>query len=219
MIKNIQLNILPDIKINIDKLSMINIITGEFINRKISGYTIFRHMLFAIKKEREERIEISSDEIKEAFYLLDDFAIKETRVIKLLKHIGEIIVEDIRHIFQLDCDTERIVEIFLNIVAMKNNILFINEIESHFYYAMYGDIWDMIINLAYKYNCQIIATTHSWEFVRSLIYLTNEKKKDFSLIRFADAKKIGKIGIISTRLNYEDTEDLIKHNIEIRGWY
>ena len=55
--------------------------------------------------------------------------------------------------------------IVLSIMAHPNSLFLIDEIETGIHYSAYIDFWKTISLAARKYNCQIIATTHSYECI------------------------------------------------------
>lgn len=59
--------------------------------------------------------------------------------------------------------------ILLAIIANPNSIILIDEIETGFHYSKYPKLWEVIANPARDYNCQIIATTHSYECIDGAI--------------------------------------------------
>ena len=61
--------------------------------------------------------------------------------------------------------TIRLLFIMLAIVANRNSIILIDEIETGFHYSMYSNLWESIATVAEKSDSQIIATTHSYECI------------------------------------------------------
>ena len=59
--------------------------------------------------------------------------------------------------------------IILAIIENPNSIILIDEIESGFHYSMYPKLWRAIVSAAQENNCQIIATTHSYECIDGAI--------------------------------------------------
>ena len=55
--------------------------------------------------------------------------------------------------------------IVLSIAVNPNSIVLIDEIETGFHYSMYHQLWKTIAQTACENNCQIIATTHSYECI------------------------------------------------------
>lgn len=55
--------------------------------------------------------------------------------------------------------------IVLAIIANPDSVILIDEIETGFHYSMYAKLWEVISSAAQKNNCQIIATTHSYECI------------------------------------------------------
>ncbi len=59
--------------------------------------------------------------------------------------------------------------IVLSIIANPNSVILIDEIETGFHFSMYAKLWEIISIVAQKNNCQIIATTHSYECINGAI--------------------------------------------------
>jgi len=55
--------------------------------------------------------------------------------------------------------------IVLSIAINPHSIVLIDEIETGFHHSMYSQLWNTIAQAAYDNNCQIIATTHSYECI------------------------------------------------------
>ena len=59
--------------------------------------------------------------------------------------------------------------IILAILVNPNSVILIDEIETGFHYSTYIQLWEAITVAAKENNCQIIATTHSYECIVSAI--------------------------------------------------
>lgn len=59
----------------------------------------------------------------------------------------------------------KLLNICLAIMECKDGLLLIDEIETGFHYSMYGKLWRIIDETSQKSNCQIIASTHSYEMI------------------------------------------------------
>ena len=55
--------------------------------------------------------------------------------------------------------------IILSIMTNPNSLFLIDEIETGIHYSVYPDLWKVIAVAVQKYNCQVIATTHSYECI------------------------------------------------------
>lgn len=55
--------------------------------------------------------------------------------------------------------------IILSIMANPNSLILIDEIETGIHYSAYLNLWKVIAATTLKYNCQVIATTHSYECI------------------------------------------------------
>ena len=78
----------------------------------------------------------------------------------------------------------RLLSIILSIANSENGIVFIDEIENGLHYSVLENVWTSLSKASEKFNCQIIATTHSHEF---LTYVSKSNAEnlitDFSYIR------------------------------------
>ncbi len=84
----------------------------------------------------------------------------------------------------------RLLFIMLSIIENPNSIILIDEIENGFHYSMYPTIWEAIANAAQKSNCQVIATTHSYECISGAIEGIEkaDMKDNFCFFRLAQEK-------------------------------
>ena len=79
----------------------------------------------------------------------------------------------------------------LSIMENPNSIILIDEIENGFHYSMFPMIWEAIAHTAQKSNCQVIATTHSYECVTGAVEGIEkaDMKDQFCFFRLAQEKK------------------------------
>lgn len=63
----------------------------------------------------------------------------------------------------------RLLYILLVIMSHPNAVILIDEIETGFHYSMLQTLWKLIAEAARDNNCQIIATTHSYECIVNAI--------------------------------------------------
>lgn len=66
----------------------------------------------------------------------------------------------------LGAGMNQLMQIVLAILAHKNSILLIDEIENGFHYSIFPVLWKIIAKLAKETNCQVFATTHSYECIQ-----------------------------------------------------
>ena len=63
----------------------------------------------------------------------------------------------------------RLLIIMLSIMENPNSIILIDEIENGLHYSMFPVLWESIAHAAQESNCQVIATTHSYECVTGAV--------------------------------------------------
>lgn len=108
---------------------------------------------------------------------------------------------------------KRYFSIIIGIIGAQGGLLLIDEIENGIYFEIIKDLWEYIFELATRYDCQIIATTHSWEFASYVREIKNEHKQEFSFINFSKLKD-GRLA--SATYDYDGFEYAIENNSEIR---
>ena len=109
---------------------------------------------------------------------------------------------------------------FLNILLAlylnKNDILYLDEIESGIHYSNYDKLWEIILTISKEQNVQVFATTHSKECIES--YARVAKKLEDEEIKFIE---LGKDKENKIRAIVRDADrfyrDLEVGN-EVRGW-
>ncbi len=62
---------------------------------------------------------------------------------------------------------DRYLSLVLSILTAENGIVLIDEIENGFYHSICPNIWKNLAKLAREHNVQIVATTHSYECIKS----------------------------------------------------
>lgn len=77
----------------------------------------------------------------------------------------------------------RILSILLAVYTSPNGIVLIDEIENGFHYSTLPDIWKTLRKASQDCNCQILATTHSMESIRTASEVFKNSQKEFSFIR------------------------------------
>jgi AAA15 family ATPase/GTPase len=86
--------------------------------------------------------------------------------------------------------TAKLLSIILAIATNENGMVLIDEIENGWHYSLLSNILKAIHKIAKKYNCQIIATTHSYEITNALIKgLSPEYLSDVTYIRLDKEKE------------------------------
>ncbi len=107
----------------------------------------------------------------------------------------------------------RLISIILAISNCENGCVFIDEIENGIHYSVFPKIWNGIIRAAEEYNCQVFATTHSYECLESAVNGIETGSQDhFRYIRLdRDNNKI-----ISNTYSFAALSTSIAHEWEVR---
>ncbi|MFI5089555.1 MAG: ATP/GTP-binding protein [Terriglobales bacterium] len=86
---------------------------------------------------------------------------------------------------------EKFIDIIVSIVTNRGGVILIDEIESGFYYKNTPGLLKSIVTLCDKYDVQLFASTHSYEFLQMLsscMLSAQRGAKDFCLIRLEKEK-------------------------------
>ena len=86
----------------------------------------------------------------------------------------------------------RVVEILMSLYTSKTNVILIDEIESGIHYSKIKSFWKDIITICKANNIQLFTTTHSKEFIDTLVEVSKESNFDsISLINlYKDEQEI-----------------------------
>ena len=79
----------------------------------------------------------------------------------------------------------KLLSIILAIATTDNWTILIDEIDAGFHHSVLPKVWEGIFETAKDFNCQIIATTHSYECLQSAYHGASkaQAEEDFSYIR------------------------------------
>lgn len=106
-----------------------------------------------------------------------------------------------------------LLSIILAMSRSADGILLIDEIENGLYYATTSSIWRGIYEAAEFFNCQIIASTHSYECLKAAFKaIHSDKKEQFSYIRLERKKE----KIKAEEYDYDELEWAFEQNVEVR---
>ncbi len=101
----------------------------------------------------------------------------------------------------------RLLSIILAIPVCQGGLLLIDEIENGIHHSVLDRVFQSIHKLAYKFNVQLLATTHSWECIRAAHKAYAETDiYDFRLFEFCESEDEQK----QTKVNLYDQDSLGK---------
>ncbi len=109
--------------------------------------------------------------------------------------------------------TARLVSIILAISTTQDGCILMDEIENGIHHSVLPKIWRGIMAAAKQYNCQIFATTHSYECLAAAVNgLDGELAEDFRYIRLErDGEEL-----FSTTYSHRDLAIAVEREWEVR---
>src|ERR1700728_3907680 len=103
--------------------------------------------------------------------------------------------------------------ILLNISSSARGIVCVDEIENGFHYTRHASVWEQTYSFADVYKTQVIASTHSLEFLKAALPIIEKHPDDFALIQVFQED-----GVSSARLTAGgDAASAIEHGLEVRN--
>lgn len=106
----------------------------------------------------------------------------------------------------------KLLYLVLTIMDCRDGILLIDEIDTGFHYSMYKELWKIVSEVSRDYNCQVIATTHSYENIMGAIDGVSEFPEDFSFYRIGNDKD----GLKAFRYSYDLLKSALRSEMEVR---
>jgi len=107
---------------------------------------------------------------------------------------------------------EKLLNLIIGIAHSKGGCIFVDEMENGIYHEASPKTWEAIGNAAENYNCQVIATTHSYECLESAHKGLASRPDDLRYIRLDCDGDV----ITAKTSNYDMLGSAIRHNMEIR---
>lgn len=106
----------------------------------------------------------------------------------------------------------RVLSILLSIIVNKDGVVFVDEIENGIHHSIMEDVWKIIDEASQKNNCQVIATTHSYECLASFTSATKNSSNDVSYIRLERENN----KVLSKEYDYSMLEVAMEQGWEVR---
>jgi len=108
------------------------------------------------------------------------------------------------------------ISIICGLYACENGYLFIDEIDNGIHYTQLDRLWELILTLSKKTNCQVFAITHSKEMLESFARVA--KKLEEQDISYTLLVKNKQQEIKTISMNYEVLLNSLAQEHEVRGW-
>jgi AAA15 family ATPase/GTPase len=111
----------------------------------------------------------------------------------------------------------KLTDLVLSIATAQNGIVLIDEIENGIHYSVLVDVWKAVIKSAEMFNCQVFATTHSFECIKAAHRAFSEmypeqNDYDFSFYRLEKVDN----KIVAKHYDREALEGAIDIGLEVR---
>ena len=108
------------------------------------------------------------------------------------------------------------ISIICALYACENGYLFIDEIDNGIHYSQLDRLWEIILTLSKKTNCQVFASTHSKEMLEAFARVAT--KLDEQDISYTTLVKNPQQELKAITRDYKMLLDSIEQEREVRGW-
>lgn len=109
--------------------------------------------------------------------------------------------------------TSKLLTIILAIASSPNGVVLIDEIENGFHHSIQAKLWKIVHQAAIEYNCQVIATTHSYEIIKNMSsVIEKDNSENFTFIRLDTEKE----EITPKYYPAETLKSAVENNWEVR---
>ena len=121
-----------------------------------------------------------------------------------------------RNIVEFGDGLRHYISIICALYACENGYLFIDEIDNGIHYTQLDRLWELILTLSKKTNCQVFAITHSKEMLESFARVAEKlEEQDISYTLLVKNKQEE---IKTIAMNYEVLFNSLAQEHEVRGW-
>lgn len=122
--------------------------------------------------------------------------------------------DEYRDITEFGDGLKHYISIICALYACENGYLFIDEIDNGIHYSQLDRLWELILTLSKKTNCQVFATTHSKEMLESFARVAeklDEREVSYTVFVKNDRQEIKTIS-----LDYDLLIDSMAQGHEVR---
>jgi len=102
--------------------------------------------------------------------------------------------------------------LLIAICVNENGAILVDELEDGFYYHNYKDVMRSLIDACEKHRVQMFASSHSYEFLQSILPAVVDREDDFRVLRFSNEEGVTKIKTFEGKYY----KSAIEQDIEIR---
>lgn len=112
----------------------------------------------------------------------------------------------------------RVLQISLKLFGAKGGFFLIDEFENGLHYSIQEKVWELLFEMADRYNIQIFATTHSWDCIESFTKVAVARTEtDGVLFRLGRSVRTSDHGkIIATVFDEAALQNITQTDMEVR---
>ncbi len=105
-----------------------------------------------------------------------------------------------------------IFNIALGLANAKGGVFLVDEIENGIHYSVQQELWSFIFEMSSRLDCQVFATTHSWDCIEAFQQAASARSAEAALVRLSRQENM----ITAYTFDQRQLEILTKQSIEVR---
>lgn len=112
----------------------------------------------------------------------------------------------------------RVLQLSLNVFPARGGFFLIDEFENGLHYSVQEKVWDLLFDLANRFDIQVFATTHSWDCIDSFAKVA-ARNQDIEGVLFRVGQSIktsDKGKVIATEFDKEKLATLTQADVDVR---
>ena len=158
----------------------------------------------------ENELEIQLDNYIRTF----DASIEKIRIINGEPHCKQ--VDKFYNLNEFGDGLAKYISFIMHLLANKNSIILIDEIENGIHYTNFDKLWELILTISKEQNVQVFATTHSKECIESYARVAKKlEDKEIAFIEMGINKYNKPRAIVMDSDRFYDELEI---GNEVRGW-
>jgi ABC-type cobalamin/Fe3+-siderophores transport system ATPase subunit len=110
----------------------------------------------------------------------------------------------------------RLFGIALALANAQDGMLLIDEIDSGLHYSVQPDLWRLIFRVARQLNVQVLATTHSWDYVEAFQQASQKDAQEEGLLISLREKKGEPGEVVAILFDEQELSVVTREQIEVR---
>ena len=104
----------------------------------------------------------------------------------------------------------------IGLIRAPNGVLLVDEVENGLHYSVQADLWRLIFETAEKFDVQVFATTHSYDYVQAFEQVAQDYESLESMLVSLRRREEDPEDIVAVLSDRDELGTVVEENIEVR---